>query len=201
VSRQTVLQQRWERQKHAARGLSREAFRFAKVFLDCQLARPILKKTPQEKGGTMEITTTIRSILDRKGTNFWSISPSNTVFEAISMMAEKNVGALPVMEGENLVGIISERDYARKVILLGRGSRETAVSVIMTRNVRTAGMDDSVQECLQLMTDNRFRHLPVVEDGRVIGIISIGDLVNWIISVQTAMIDDLEHFVMGDYPV
>jgi CBS domain-containing protein len=149
----------------------------------------------------MEITTTIRTILDRKGTNFWSVSPSNTVFEAISMMAEKNVGALPVMEGENLVGIISERDYARKVILLGRGSRETAVAVIMTRNVRTAGMDDSVQECMQLMTENRFRHLPVVEDGRVIGIISIGDLVNWIISVQTAMIDDLEHFVTGAYPV
>jgi CBS domain-containing protein len=148
----------------------------------------------------MEITTTIRLILDRKGTNFWSISPSNTVFEALSLMAEKNVGALPVLEGENLVGIISERDYARKVILLGRGSRETAVSVIMTRNVRTAGMNDSVQECMQLMTDNRFRHLPVVEDGRVIGIISIGDLVHWIIGAQTAMIDDLEHFVMGDYP-
>jgi CBS domain-containing protein len=148
----------------------------------------------------MEITTTIGSILNRKGSNVWSVSPSNTVFEAISMMAEKNVGALPVMEGDRLVGMISERDYARKVILLGRGSRETTVAEIMTTDVRTIGLDDSVQDCLQVMTENRIRHLPVMENSKLTGIISIGDCVNWIISAQTAAIDDLERFVTGAYP-
>jgi CBS domain-containing protein len=148
----------------------------------------------------MEITTTIGSIINRKGSNVWSVSPKNTVFEAISMMAEKNVGALPVMEGDRLIGMISERDYARKVILLGRGSRETTVAEIMTENVRTVALSDSVQECLQVMTEKRIRHLPVMEDGKLTGIISIGDCVNWIISAQTAAIDDLERFVTGAYP-
>lgn len=148
----------------------------------------------------MEITTTIESILDRKGSNVWSVSPNNTVFEAISMMAEKNVGALPVMEGGRLIGMISERDYARKVILLGRGSRETTVSEIMTGDVRTVALSDSVQDCLQVMTEKRIRHLPVIEDDKLTGIISIGDCVNWIISAQTAAIDDLERFVTGAYP-
>ena len=148
----------------------------------------------------MEITTTIESILNRKGSGVWSVSPDNSVFEAISLMAEKNIGALPVLEGDRLVGMISERDYARKVILLGRGSRETAVSEIMTRNLRTVSLDDSVQECMQLMTENRFRHLPVVQEDKLIGLISIGDCVNWIISAQNAAIDDLERFVTGAYP-
>ena len=148
----------------------------------------------------MEITTTIGSILNRKGTTVWSVSPTNTVFEAISMMAEKNIGALPVMEGDRLVGMISERDYARKVILLGRGSKETAVAEIMTLNVRTMGLGDSVQECMQIMTENRVRHIPVLENDTLIGLISIGDCVNWIISAQTAAIDDLERFVTGAYP-
>ena len=148
----------------------------------------------------MEITTTIGSILNRKGTAVWSVAPTNTVFEAISMMAEKNVGALPVLEGERLVGMISERDYARKVILLGRGSKETAVAEIMTVNVKTVGLEDSVQECMQIMTENRVRHVPVLKDGQLVGLISIGDCVNWIISAQTAAIDDLERFVTGAYP-
>jgi CBS domain-containing protein len=148
----------------------------------------------------MEITTTIGSILNRKGTMVWSVSPTNTVFEAISMMAEKNVGALPVLEGGRLVGMISERDYARKVILLGRGSRETSVAEIMTVNLKTVGLSDSVQECMQIMTDNRVRHIPVLEEGELAGLISIGDCVNWIISAQTAAIDDLERFVTGAYP-
>lgn len=148
----------------------------------------------------MEITTTVGSILNRKGIAVWSVSPTNTVFEAISMMAEKNVGALPVMEGDRLVGMISERDYARKVILLGRGSRETSVAEIMTINVKTIGLGDSVQDCMQIMTENRVRHVPVLEDGKLAGLISIGDCVNWIISAQTAAIDDLERFVTGAYP-
>ena len=110
----------------------------------------------------MEITTTIGSILNRKGSTVWSVSPTNTVFEAISMMAEKNVGALPVLEGDRLVGMISERDYARKVILVGRGSRETAVAEIMSINVKTVSPGDSVQECMQIMTENRVRHVPVI---------------------------------------
>jgi CBS domain-containing protein len=148
----------------------------------------------------MEITTTIGSILNRKGTTVWSVSPTNTVFEAISMMAEKNVGALPVLEGDRLVGMISERDYARKVILLGRGSRETSVAEIMTVNLKTVGLSESVQECMQIMTDNRVRHIPVLEGDKLAGLISIGDCVNWIISAQTAAIDDLERFVTGAYP-
>lgn len=148
----------------------------------------------------MEITTTIGSILNRKGSTVWSVSPTNTVFEAISMMAEKNVGALPVLEGDRLVGMISERDYARKVILVGRGSRETAVAEIMSINIKTMGLGDSVQECMQIMTENRVRHVPVMEEGKLAGLISIGDCVNWIISAQTAAIDDLERFVTGAYP-
>jgi CBS domain-containing protein len=148
----------------------------------------------------MEITTTIGSILNRKGTTVWSVSPTNTVFEAISMMAEKNIGALPVLEGDRLVGMISERDYARKVILLGRGSRETSVAEIMSVNLKTVGLSDSVQECMQIMTENRVRHIPVLEGGTLAGLISIGDCVNWIISAQTAAIDDLERFVTGAYP-
>jgi CBS domain-containing protein len=148
----------------------------------------------------MEITTTVGSILNRKGTTVWSVSPTNTVFEAISMMAEKNIGALPVLEGDRLVGMISERDYARKVILLGRGSRETSVAEIMSVNLKTVGLSDSVQECMQIMTENRVRHVPVLEGGTLAGLISIGDCVNWIISAQTAAIDDLERFVTGAYP-
>jgi CBS domain-containing protein len=148
----------------------------------------------------MEITTTIGSILNRKGTKVWSVSPTDTVYEAISMMAEKNIGALPVLEGDRLVGMISERDYARKVILLGRGSKETTVAEIMTVNLKTVGLGDSVQECMQIMTDNRVRHIPVLEEGKLVGLISIGDCVNWIISAQTAAIDDLERFVTGAYP-
>ena len=148
----------------------------------------------------MEITTTIGSILNRKGTTVWSVSPTNTVFEAISMMAEKNVGALPVLEGDRLVGMISERDYARKIILLGRGSREMSVAEIMSVNLKTVGLSDSVQECMQIMTENRVRHIPVLEEDKLAGLISIGDCVNWIISAQTAAIDDLERFVTGAYP-
>jgi CBS domain-containing protein len=105
-----------------------------------------------------------------------------------------------VLEGDRLVGMISERDYARKVILLGRGSRETSVAEIMTVNLKTVGLNDSVQECMQIMTENRVRHIPVLEEGKLAGLISIGDCVNWIISAQTAAIDDLERFVTGAYP-
>jgi CBS domain-containing protein len=148
----------------------------------------------------MEITTPVGAILDRKGRNLWSIAAKATVYEAIALMAEKNVGALPVMDGPTMLGMISERDYTRKVILHGRVSRETPVADIMTRDVITVVPGDSVEDCLEIMTKNHVRHLPVIEDGRMVGLVSIGDLVNWIILAQSSKIDDLQRFVTGAYP-
>ncbi len=148
----------------------------------------------------MEITTPVGSILDRKGHQLWSINAGATVYDAIALMAEKNVGALPVMEGTKLLGMVSERDYTRKVILLGRVSRETRVVDIMTRDVITVAPGDSVEDCLEIMTKNHIRHIPVVESGHLAGIVSIGDLVNWIILAQAGRIDDLQRYVTGSYP-
>lgn len=148
----------------------------------------------------MEITTPVGSILDRKGHQLWSINAGATVYDAIALMAEKNVGALPVMEGAKLLGMISERDYTRKVILHGRVSRETRVVDIMTSDVITVAPGDSVEDCLEIMTKNHIRHLPVIESGDLVGIVSIGDLVNWIILAQAGRIDDLQRYVTGAYP-
>ncbi len=148
----------------------------------------------------MEITTTLRSILDYKGHHMWSISPEATVYEAIAQMADKNIGALAVIEAGRLVGLLSERDYTRKVVLMGRASRETRVSEIMTRDPVTVSPHDSVERAMLLMTECRVRHLPVLEGDELLGIVSIGDLVNWIINAQTVAIEDLEHFVTGAYP-
>jgi len=148
----------------------------------------------------MEITTPVGSILDRKGHQLWSINAGSTVYDAIALMAEKNVGALPVMEGTKLLGMISERDYTRKVILQGRVSRETRVVDIMTSDVITVAPADSVEDCLEIMTKNHIRHLPVVESGALAGLVSIGDLVNWIILAQAGRIDDLQRYVTGAYP-
>lgn len=148
----------------------------------------------------MEITTPVGSILDRKGHQLWSINAGATVYDAIALMAEKNVGALPVMEGTKLLGMISERDYTRKVILHGRVSRETRVVDIMTSDVITVAPGDSVEDCLEIMTKNHIRHLPVIESGDLVGIVSIGDLVNWIILAQAGRIDDLQRYVTGAYP-
>ena len=148
----------------------------------------------------METTTPVSSILDRKGRQLWFIESTSTVFEAISLMAEKNVGALPVMKGSRLLGMISERDYTRKVILQGRVSRETLVAEIMTKEVITVSANDSVEDCLEIMTKNHVRHLPIMEGDRMTGLVSIGDLVNWIILAQSNAIDDLRRFVTGAYP-
>jgi len=148
----------------------------------------------------MEITTPVGAILDRKGRQLWFIEATATVYEAISLMAEKNVGALPVMEGSRLLGMISERDYTRKVILQGRVSRETRVADIMTKNVLTVGGNDSVVDCLAIMTKNHVRHLPVMDGDRLTGLVSIGDLVNWIILAQSNAIEDLHRYVTGAYP-
>jgi CBS domain-containing protein len=148
----------------------------------------------------MEIAGSVGAILAHKGSAVWSIAPNATVFDAIQLMADKNVGALPVLENGSLVGIISERDYTRKVILKGKSSRETPVRDIMTPNPITAHRGDSVSECMHVMTDKRIRHLPVVEEDKMVGMVSIGDLVRRIISAQTATIDNLEKYITGDYP-
>lgn len=148
----------------------------------------------------MEITTPVGSILDKKGHQLWYIEPSSTVFDAISLMAQKNVGALPVMKDSRLLGMISERDYTRKVILQGRVSRETLVADIMTRDVITVSGNDPVVDCLELMTKNHVRHLPVMDGENMTGLVSIGDLVNWIILIQSTEIEDLHRFVTGAYP-
>jgi CBS domain-containing protein len=148
----------------------------------------------------MELSDEIRSLLKVKGDCVWSITPWESVYEAIAAMSERQVGALPVMEGGRLVGIISERDYARRVILKGRSSKETQVAEIMTTPVVSVIPEATVEGCMRIMTMNRVRHLPVVEDGRVVGIVSIGDLVNWIISAQADAIDQLSSYIAGKYP-
>jgi len=141
--------------------------------------------------------TTIAQILTNKGQDVWSTRPADLVLDAIKTMAEKGVGALPVMDGDKLAGIFSERDYARKIVLEGRSSRDTAVNDIMTSDVILASPDQSIEECMSVMTENRIRHLPVVEDDRVIGIISLGDLVKVIIAEQKELINQLERYISG----
>ena len=141
----------------------------------------------------------ISEILGHKGDNVWSISPDATVFAALQMMADKNVGALLVTERGKLVGIITERDYSRKIALKGRSSKETAVREILSGNVIHVTPAHSVEDCMRLMTEHRVRHLPVLEDERIVGVVSIGDLVNWIISAQTTTIHQLQTYI-GGYP-
>lgn len=140
---------------------------------------------------------TVSQLLQQKGYNIWSIAPDTTVYNALELMAYKNIGAVLVMDGENLVGILSERDYARKVILKARFSRDTLVREIMTEKVVCVRPDQSVEECMALMTDKRIRHLPVTEGSKVIGVISIGDAVKAVISEQEFIIEQLENYISG----
>jgi|SRR5689334_23631617 CBS domain-containing protein len=137
----------------------------------------------------------MKQLLDSKGSAIFSVGPEDPVLEAIRIMAEKHVGALLVMKGQELLGIVSERDYARKVILLGRSSSDTPVRQIMSSPVHTVSLDKSVQECMRLMTDHRIRHLPVTDRGRVVGVISIGDLVKAVIEDQQHTIEQLENYI------
>lgn len=139
--------------------------------------------------------TTVRHLLDRKGRAIFSVGPEDPVLEAIRLMAEHHVGALLVTRGEAVVGIISERDYARKVILLGRSSADTRVGQIMSSPVITVSLDSTVQECMQIVTEQRVRHLPVVDNGRLIGVVSIGDLVKAVIEEQQHTIEQLETYI------
>jgi CBS domain-containing protein len=140
---------------------------------------------------------TVRSLLQTKGHAVWTIAPDASVFEALKLMADKNVGALLVLEGDELAGVISERDYARKVVLRGRSSVDTPVRDIMTAGVISVHPDQTVEECMALMTDKHIRHLPVVADGRLIGIVSIGDVVKSIITEQGFMIEQLTSYIAG----
>ena len=139
-------------------------------------------------------------ILRKKGTEVWHVPSDATVYDAMKMMADKDVGALLVMDGEHLAGVVSERDYARKVILQGRSSKETLVREIMSEPMITITPECSVDEAMRLITTNRIRHLPVVCDGKVQGVISIGDLVQWISFAQDQTIEQLENYIEGKYP-
>jgi CBS domain-containing protein len=147
----------------------------------------------------MDVGGTIESILHQKNHQVWSVSPDATVYDAIAMMAEKNVGALLVVRDGELVGIISERDYTRKVMLRGKRSRETLVHEIMSSHLTTVDPKESVDQCLRNMSEKRIRHLPVVKEGQICGVISIGDLVKHVISAQSAAIDQLERYISGGY--
>jgi len=146
------------------------------------------------------MTETVTDVLARKPGEIWFVNPDCTVYDAIALMAEKNIGALLVLAAGQLVGMISERDYARKVILSGRSSRDTAVKEIMSLPPTTVTPQEKVEECMRIVTRERVRHLPVVERGRLKGVISIGDLVKSIISEQAATIDQLHHYIAGQYP-
>jgi CBS domain-containing protein len=145
----------------------------------------------------MTTTGTIGTILHHKGAKVWTISPGATVFDAIRLLAAKNIGALPVVEGDRLIGMFSERDYTRKVALEGKTSHKTLVREIISTEVISATPQHTIEDCMRLMTDKHIRHLPVLEDGKMVGMISIGDMVNWIISAQNAAIDQMESYLAG----
>jgi CBS domain-containing protein len=141
----------------------------------------------------------VSSILaHKKASAVWSIGPDAMAFDAIQLMDEKNVGALPVVDNKTLVGIVSERDYTRKIIVKGGSSKDTPVSGIMTKQVLTVNPSNSVTECMRIMTERRVRHLPVLEGTKLVGILSIGDVVNWLMSALTATIDNLERYTLAE---
>jgi CBS domain-containing protein len=140
---------------------------------------------------------TVSDILRFKGTEVWSVAPGDTVLHALGLMAERDVGAVVVCEAEKIVGILTERDYARKVVLLGRSSRDSAIRDVMTTNVLSVPPEHSIDDCLGLMTNRRVRHLPVVERSRLVGLVSIGDLVRATIEEQGQVIEQLQRYIAG----
>ena len=140
---------------------------------------------------------TVQQILDEKGNDVHAVDPDDMVFDAVKLMADKGIGAALVMEGDKLVGIVTERDYARKIILEDRSSKDTPVKDVMTKRVLCVSPERTVDECMALMTDKRSRHLPVVDHKQVVGVLSIGDLVKAVISEQKVLIDQLQHYITG----
>ena len=146
----------------------------------------------------MKTAHPISSLLHQKASALWSVTPETTVFDAIKLMSEKNIGALPVLTTDGrLVGVFTERDYTRKIALMGKSSRETPVREIIAREIITVTPEYTVEDCMRLMTEHRLRHLPVVDGVKVVGIVSIGDLVNWIIFTQDATIEQMERYIAG----
>ena len=145
----------------------------------------------------MKTSIPVSSLLHHKSSAVWHIAPETTVFDAIKLMAEKNIGALLVLSRGRLTGIFTERDYTRKIALMGKTSRDTRVAEVLSGQVTCVSPHDSIEECMRLMTEHRVRHLPVVEDEKVLGVISIGDLVNWIISAQNSTIEQMEQYIAG----
>jgi len=145
----------------------------------------------------MKSSVPISALLHHKTTALWSITPELTVFEAIKLMADKNIGALLVISGGKLVGVVTERDYTRKIALQGKKSKETPVAEILSSRIVSVTPQHTVEECMKLMTEHRVRHLPVLENEKVTGIVSIGDLVNWTISAQDAAIAQMEQYIAG----
>jgi CBS domain-containing protein len=139
----------------------------------------------------------VSDILNSKGNDVWAVRPDDSIFDSLQTMADKGIGAVLVMDGDKLVGIVTERDYARKVILEGKSSKTSSVSEVMTRKVLCVNPDRTIDECMALMTDKRARHLPVLDHKRVIGVVSIGDLVKAVISEQQVIIDQLQHYISG----
>jgi len=161
---------------------------------------PSMHSRSERNHSAMNPNGTISELLNAKDSNsIWTVSPETMVFDAIQLMADTNIGALLVTEGDKLVGIISERDYTRKVALKGKSSKQTAVREIITGQVIHVEPEHTIEACMRLMTDHRIRHLPVLEGSRIIGIVSIGDLVNWIISAQHSTIQQLQTYISG-YP-
>ncbi len=148
----------------------------------------------------MQIDVEVSALLRSKGSQVYSVTPETRVFDAIRLMADKNVGALVVLSEDRVVGVFSERDYTRKVVLHGKSSKDIQVRELLSSPVISAGPNTSVEECMRLMTTYRVRHLPILEGEKLAGVISIGDLVNWIISAQSTAIHQLQNYIAGQYP-
>lgn len=148
----------------------------------------------------MDLGDTVRLVLNQKGQHVWHVSPETSVYDAIELMADKYVGALLVISEGKLVGVVSERDYARKVILQGKSSKQALVEEIMTSPAIFVSPEQTVEACMRIMTDTHVRHLPVVENERILGVVSIGDLVKWIISAQQHTISQLQSYISSNYP-
>jgi CBS domain-containing protein len=148
----------------------------------------------------MNITGTVDAVLHQKTAQIWSVPPEATVFDAITLMADKNIGALLVMKNDRLVGVFSERDYTRKIALKGRSSKQTAVGDVISTPVFSVPPGSTVEECMRVMTEHRIRHLPVMDGEKLLGVVSIGDLVNWTISAQHDALNQMADYISGKYP-